>query len=152
MLHWLPRCFVDTSTICSLWYNKYKTWSGNKHAVMWLENLMENSIVLMWEMRTVRTRCVSMRNTWIYLVIPYLSMSLAKMIWPNIFSTSRTSNRRNLFSSEIDKRCDGWRSPSRTAHKTRPGGNKSAICMFASKVFRVARYCGNFSYLIPEIT
>lgn len=70
----------------------------------------------------------------------HLSISLAKMICPNIFSTSSTSNRRSLFSGMGCKRCDGCKSQSRIAHKTEPGGNRSAMCIFASKVFRIARY------------
>jgi hypothetical protein len=74
----------------------------------------------------------------------HLSMFLEKIIWENTFSTSKTSNSLNVWSGSLLgcwDWCEGCRSQSLTAHKTRPGGNRSAINMFASRVFRIERNC-----------
>ena len=66
-------------------------------------------------------------------------MSLENAICPNIFSTSNTSNNRSF---SLDSDAFRWldvRSPFRMPHRTRPGGNKSAMHMFASRVFRTAK-------------
>jgi hypothetical protein len=70
-------------------------------------------------------------------------MFLENTICEKTFSVSSTSNSLTFAASfpdpADDTLCEWGKSLSLRAQKTRPGGYKSAICMFASSVFLVAR-------------
>lgn len=70
-------------------------------------------------------------------------MFLENTICEKTFSVSSTSNSLTFAASFPEPAdvtlCEWGKSPSLRAQKTRPGGYKSAVCMFASSVFLVAR-------------
>ena len=70
-------------------------------------------------------------------------MFFENTICEKTFSVSSTSNSLTFVASfpvpADDILCEWGKSPSLRAQKTRPGGYKSAICMFASSVFLVAK-------------
>lgn len=102
---------------------------------------MQNLVVTMRHMGTrsdevVKPLVDSDQNT-------YLSIFLENTICEKTLSVSSTSNSLTFVASfplpPDDTLCDCGKSPSLRAQNTRPGGYKSAICIFASSVFLVAK-------------
>ena len=139
-----------------MWYSLINTGLLVIEYKIWLQEFMHNSIILMGHMRAA-DRYESVNVEFANERKVYLSMSLAKTICEKTFSTSRTSNNLSLslafasgatdFPCRVDslrlglgseRRCEGCRLLSLTAHSTRPGGYRSAPCMLASSVFRTA--------------